>query len=240
MTVYKNRFGAGALTVFVGAAILAISGVVIFYTHPDEGNSSSATVWTAILLAGVTALVAGVVLRNSARGSGASAKSRFGLALLSVGAVIAVLMVAFMGLLLFFPDEDTTAPELSHFTPEKQRQKAQSVIDGLNTRDSAKAGVLRDYHEHYVKPEEHAADLAQEQSIQSVIPPIGCRYVLTDVRDQGTQGTKIVPGLVRPMPVYRLDAMVNQECPSQDTTPRTIGILLVQAYGHWTPMAFTY
>lgn len=234
----NNRFSTGTIAVFVVAAVLAVAGITIFYTHPDEQNPSSTTAWTCFLFAALAVLVIGAILRNSGRRSQSLTKSRIGLALASIGTLGTALMVAFMGLLVFFHDEDTSGFDFSLQKDEqKQRQTAQTIVDGLNTRDSAKVALLRDQG-GYVSPEEHAADVAQEQSIQAVLPPTGCHYTLTDVQDKGEQGKKIVPGLVRPLLIFQLDAVVDLNCPSQPATSKTIGILFIQSYGHWTPLSF--
>lgn len=219
----------------VGAVVLVAIGVAIFFTHSGKVNPSAATVWASILLMGVVSVVVGTILRSS--DSSIAVKSRAGLVILISGAIVTVLMSIFAGLLLFVPDEDNTASHLKNFTVEEQRQRAQEIVDGLNTHDIAQVPIPRGGG--HGDPGELALATTQDETVRPVLPASGCRYVLRSVDDEGEQGTKIIPGLVKESRVYLLGLNVDEQCPGVPPLSRTLGLYLIPYWGYWTPLSFS-
>lgn len=160
---------------------------------------------------------------------------RSALTLLTLGGAITVVVAAYIGFVTIIHDPDTTDPELANFTPALQHDRVRAAIDALND-GVPERGFTR---LEYVPGSTVQSDvyLGQERNIRAAMPPAGCRYRLTHVEDAGGQGTKLVPGLSTPMPIYQLNAIVDQQCPGTPPMSRTLSFLLVHHWGHWTPVA---
>lgn len=227
----KYAIAALALAVFAAVGVLVL--------HRSNGAISAVPARQAIgvLIGGLVLLAGGMALRRFARlrQPRQKALARSGIALLTLGCIITALMVGYMGFVTLAHDKDATDPELADFTPTIQRDRVQSAIDALND-GKLEQGFTR---LTYVPGSTVQSDSyrAQERNIHAAMPPGGCRYYLRDIEDLGVQGTKLVPGLPEPMQIYQLNADVDQQCPGQSPVPRTLPILLVYHWGHWTPVA---
>ncbi|MEW2481710.1 hypothetical protein AB0876_19165 [Mycobacterium sp. NPDC049093] len=169
------------------------------------------------------------------RGHEPKGLGRSGIILLALVGAITVVVVAYIGFVTVVRDPDTTNPELANFTPALQHDRVQAAIDALND-GSIERGFTR---LEYVPGSTVQSDvyLGQERNIRAAMPPDGCRYDLNHVEDAGGRGTKLVPGLSAPMPIYQLNAIVDQQCPGTPPMSRTLSFLLVHHWGHWTPVA---
>lgn len=155
-----------------------------------------------------------------------------GLGVLTVSAILAVIAWLYL-----VPDPVTdNAPHLKHFTAEEQTRKSQKIVDGLNTGDVMKVGVLRELSE--TDPKSVAATKAENDTVASALPAAGCHYTLKSVDDEGEQGEKIVPGLIKESQVYLLNLNVDEECQGRQSKSRTLGLYLVPYWGYWTPISF--
>ncbi|MFV8053884.1 hypothetical protein [Mycobacterium sp. 48b] len=235
----EQRGGPATKSVIAALVLAAFAAAGVFVLHRSSGAISTVAVAqaTAVFIGGLVLLVGGIALRRSARlrQPRPKALARSGIALITLGCSITVVMVGYMGFVTLAHDKDATDPELADFTPALQRGRVQSAIDALND-GKLEQGFTR---LAYVPGSTVQSDsyLEQERNIRAAMPPNGCRYDLKDIEDLGVQGTRLVPGLSEPMQIYQLNADVDQQCPGQSPVPRTLPILLVHHWGHWTPVA---
>lgn len=169
------------------------------------------------------------------RGHEPKGLGRGGIILLALGGAITVVVATYIGFVTVVRDPGTTDPERANFTSALQRDRVQAAIDALND-GAIERGFTR---LEYVPGSTVQSDvyLGQERNIRAAMPPDGCRYDLNHVEDAGGQGTKLVPGLSTPMPIYQLNGVVDQQCPGTPPMSRTLPFVLVHHWGHWTPIA---
>ncbi|MFV8228702.1 hypothetical protein [Mycolicibacterium fortuitum] len=236
----RGQRGGPAIKYAIAAlalAVFAATGVFVLHRNSAAISSVAAKQATGVFIGGLVLLAGGMALHRFARlrQPRQKALARSGIALLMLGCIITALMIGYMGFVTLAHDKDATDPELADFTPALQRGRVQSAIDALNN-GKLEQGFTR---LTYVPGSTVQSDayLEQERNIRAAMPPGGCRYDLKDIEDLGVQGTKLVPGLSEPMQIYQMNADVDQQCPGQSPVPRTLPILLVHHWGHWTPVA---
>ncbi|MDO3401049.1 hypothetical protein QWI29_13500 [Mycolicibacterium neoaurum] len=123
-------------------------------------------------------------------------------------------------------------PVMKEFGPGEQRNWAEKLVAGLNTRDVAQVPVLRS------GGESHARQTAKNRTIESSMPEPGCRFELVSTDDRGEQGRQPVPGSSSENPSYRFDMVVDVNCPGEPTSAKTIGVIAVAEMGYWEPSYF--
>lgn len=119
------------------------------------------------------------------------------------------------------------------FGPEEQREKAEELVAGLNTRDVSKVPVL------YYGGSYPAQETARNQTIEAAMPAPDCRYALVSVADRGEQGAERFPWSLGEVSTYRFDMVVDEWCPGRNPARRTVGVIAVADMSYWNPMAFT-
>jgi hypothetical protein len=117
---------------------------------------------------------------------------------------------------------------MGDYGPGKQREWAQQLMAGLNTRDVAQVPVLR--------PRGQLLG-AQARTIEAAMPAPGCGYELVSVRDRGNQGRRATPDLGENQ-TYRFDMTVDQHCPAGPPRTRVLGVMAVAEMGYWAPNYF--
>lgn len=118
---------------------------------------------------------------------------------------------------------------VGNYGTDKQRDWAQRLVTGLNTRDAEQVPVLR--------LNGQLSD-GQRKSIDAVLPKTGCNYTLRSVTDRGRQKDQQLPGLAAAQSTYRFDATVDEQCPGQLSRSRDIGVLAIVDMGYWEPYYF--
>ncbi len=121
---------------------------------------------------------------------------------------------------------------MGDFGPEVQREKAESLVAGLNTRDVSKVPL------HYYGGSYPAAEAARDQTTKAAMPAPGCQYTLVIVIDRGEQGPQRAPWLLQEVSTYRFDMVVDEMCPGSPPRPRTIGVIAIADMSYWDPVAF--
>lgn len=123
---------------------------------------------------------------------------------------------------------DTNAGSMGDYGPQKQRDWAERLVTGLNTRDVTQVPVLRINGK--------LRD-AQRDTVESAMPAPGCSYELLSVDDRGEQGRRPVPGLSTEKSTYRFDITVDERC-SATTRTRVLGVLAIAEMSYWDPFYF--
>jgi hypothetical protein len=143
----------------------------------------------------------------------------------------AAMLAAAAGVVVWLYTLPSSADGLSmgDYGPAKQRDWAQQLVAGLNTRDALRVPVLRP---------SGMLPGAQASTIAAAMPAPGCRYELVSVRDRGVQGRQSTPGLGGENLTYRFDMAVDQHCPAGPSRPRTLRVMAVAEMGYWAPFYF--
>lgn len=119
--------------------------------------------------------------------------------------------------------------KVGDYGADKQRDWAQRLVTGLNTRDMEQVPLPRLNGQ---------LSEGQQQSIEAVMPSPGCSYELQSVTDRGQQNKQQVPGLTTAQSAYRFDAAVEERCPGQASRSRDIGVLAIVDMGYRQPYYF--
>lgn len=118
---------------------------------------------------------------------------------------------------------------MGDYGPEKQWERAQQLVAGLNTGDVEQVPVLR---------AGGRLSAAQARTVEAAMPAAGCRYNLVSVSDRGVKPRHHVPGLKGENSTHRFDMTVEQRCSTGAPRPRTIGVVAVAEMGFWGPFLF--
>lgn len=146
--------------------------------------------------------------------------------------VLAAVLVAAVGGIvvwnLSLPSNDD-GPSMGYYGPEKQREWAERLVTGLNTRDPEQVPVIQLRSKQLP---------VQRVAIEAAMPALGCRYSLDSVEDRGEQAGQEVPGLSGPTSTYRFDMTVDETCPNRKTQIRSIAVIAIADMGYWEPFYF--
>jgi len=77
------------------------------------------------------------------------------------------------------------------------------------------------------------------QNIAAVFPPPGCNYTLLSIEDMGQQDPADVPWFKGASQARGFDMKLDQLCPGQQPTPRTIRVIAIPSGmgGYWAEAA---
>ena len=141
------------------------------------------------------------------------------------------LAVVAVGVGWYFSSESDNEAEMKSYTPQREHQAAQSIIDGLNTRNPKNVPLLRNTS---AVPDADADNAQIDANVTAAMPPVGCQYALSSVADRGDQGVQKLPWF-SPHETWRFDMTVRQICPGGANTDRTIGVLAIPSGmgGYW-------
>ncbi|WP_141564464.1 hypothetical protein [Mycolicibacterium palauense] len=163
------------------------------------------------------------------------------IAVIAAGMVGGIVVIAAAGWFWYWHTVDTN-PSGGHnsygmrdYTPEEQKKAAESLVAGLNTHDLDKVELLR--FRNY--PHQEIAEKAIDENIVAALPPPDCRYVLDGVEDKGEQDPAAAPWY-QPEHAWGFDMKLQQRCPGQQPTPRTIRVIAIPSGmgGYWAEAAF--
>lgn len=123
---------------------------------------------------------------------------------------------------------------IANYTPESLHQVAQWLVDGLNTHDPDKVGLVRAGSDNMDSSTEREQ---LDKQIASAMPSPGCNYTLDGVTDRGPQGDKSFHWGTAP--TYRFDMRVIEQCAGRETSARSIGVIAIPGPGaHWEEVDF--
>ena len=153
--------------------------------------------------------------------------------------VLISLGLAFVGLIgvglwyLYATENDNPSP-MKDYTADVQKKAAQSIVAGLNTHDPDSVDLFRIDGQ----PQTPAYLTAVTANITAVLPLPGCRYALTGTEDRGPQDPAAVPWY-HPSQARAFDMKLEQQCPGQASTPRTIRVVAIPSGmgGYWAEAA---
>jgi hypothetical protein len=123
------------------------------------------------------------------------------------------------------------------YTPAAQEKAAKAIVAELNTRNPDNVEQL--IRNHSGNPDREADNARITENITAVLPPPGCEYTLVSVEDRGEQDPAAVPWFNGPTHARGFDMNLQQLCPGQQPTPRTIGVTAIPSGwdGYWAEAA---
>jgi hypothetical protein len=153
--------------------------------------------------------------------------------------VIAAVVIAVCGGVLWYlhtTEHENPYPMKDYYGTEQQQHAAEDVVAGLNSRNPDNVELFRIDGQ----PESAAYATAITQNITAVLPPLGCRYTLVGTEDKGEQDPADVPWY-HPGQARGFDMKLQQICPGQPPTPRTIRVIAIPSGmgGYWAEAALS-
>jgi hypothetical protein len=135
-----------------------------------------------------------------------------------------------------YATEDVDPYPMKEYTAEMQDKAAKGIVAGLNTHNPDNVELTRN---HSGDPDREADNARITENIAAVLPPPSCQYVLVNVDDQGEQDPATVPWFSGPTQARGFDMKLQQLCPGQQPTPRTIRVIAIPSGmgGYWAEAA---
>jgi hypothetical protein len=171
------------------------------------------------------------------------------IAAISAGIVVGIVAIGLVAWFWYWHIVDSRNPYGGHnsygmrdYTPAVQEKAAQRIVSGLNTRNPDNVELLR----FHGRPEYDVPNAAIRDNVAAVLPDPGCRYVLDGVVDRGEQDhpADLVPWYAKTVGhAWGFDMKLQQLCPGQHTTPRTIRVIAISpgefgsSGGYWAEAA---
>lgn len=119
--------------------------------------------------------------------------------------------------------DDSAFTAMKGYPPARQAEAAKGIVAGLNSRDPRNVDLLRN---NSVVPKADADNAAITQNIIAAMPPVGCQYSLTNLKDAGSQDVATVPWF-KPSNARGFDMKLQQTCPGQAPVPGTIRVIAI-------------
>lgn len=167
-------------------------------------------------------------------------------AVLTAAGVLAVLVLGgLVGWFWYVHIIDSRNPYGGHnsygmrdYTSELQEDAAKRIVAGLNTRNPDNVELLR----FDGQPESDVTNKAIAENITAVLPAPGCQYTLASIEDEGEQEhpADLVPWYSKAVDHgWGFDMNLQQRCPAQQPTPRTIRVIAIPSGmgGFWAAAA---
>ncbi|MFA4084197.1 hypothetical protein ONA92_21085 [Mycobacteroides salmoniphilum] len=137
-------------------------------------------------------------------------------------------------LIYLYKDDADLYRSKDYDSPQKLRESAQGLVDGLNTHDPAR---VRLFSIKSGTPQDAVEQAKLNRLIEAALPLPNCNYTLESVDDLGEQGNRVFAwGTV---PTYRYDMHLTEQCPGKPQLSRLIGVISrATEGGHWTETLF--
>ncbi|MBB3601689.1 hypothetical protein FHT40_001322 [Mycolicibacterium sp. BK556] len=147
---------------------------------------------------------------------------------------IALLCLGGAALWYLYATEDVNPYPMKDYNAATQQKAAEAVVAGLNTHNPDNVDLMRIDGQ----PESDANLKAITANITPTLPPPGCQYALNGVEDKGEQDPADVPWY-HPSQARGFDMKLQQLCPGQPPTPRTIRVIAIPSGmgGYWAEAA---